>query len=70
MDSLDVLGAPDTHQSLVLTWYAEGDKLFADMLAAVAVARQSVRLETYIFEAAGIGLRMRESLAAAASRGV
>jgi cardiolipin synthase len=57
-------------RSLVLTWYAEGDRLFADMLAAVAAARQSVRLETYIFEAAGIGLRMRESLAAAAGRGV
>ncbi len=70
VDVLDSSRAPDTHQSLVLTWYAEGDKLFADMLAAVAVARQSVRLETYIFEAAGIGLRMRESLAAAASRGV
>lgn len=70
VDVLDSSRAPDTHQSLVLTWYAEGDKLFADMLAAVAAARQSVRLETYIFEAAGIGLRMRESLAAAASRGV
>ena len=70
VDLLDSSRAPDTRQSLVLTWYAEGDKLFADMLAAVAVARQSVRLETYIFEAAGIGLRMRESLTAAAGRGV
>jgi cardiolipin synthase len=52
------------------TWYSEGDRLFADMLAAVAVARLSVRLETYIFEAAGIGIRMRDSLAAAARRGV
>jgi cardiolipin synthase len=52
------------------TWYSEGDRFFADMLAAIAAARRSVRLETYIFEAAGIGIRMRDSLAAAARRGV
>jgi cardiolipin synthase len=40
------------------------------MLAAVAGARRSVRLETYIFEAAGIGVRMRDALSAAAGRGV
>lgn len=56
--------------SPVWRWYSEGDMLFADMLAAVAVARLSVRLETYIFEAAGIGIRMRDSLAVAARRGV
>jgi cardiolipin synthase len=60
----------EPRQSLVLTWYAEGNKIFADMLAAVAVAQQSVRLETYIFEAAGIGLSMRDALAVAAQRGV
>ena len=60
----------ETRGSPVWTWYSEGDMLFADMLAAVAVARLSVRLETYIFEAAGIGIRMRDSLAAAARRGV
>jgi phosphatidylserine/phosphatidylglycerophosphate/cardiolipin synthase-like enzyme len=61
---LETSGAP------LWTWYSEGDTLFADMLAAIAAARLSVRLETYIFEAAGIGIRMRDSLAAAAIRGV
>lgn len=50
--------------------YAEGDTFFAAMLAAIAAARVSVRLETYIFEAAGIGLRIRDGLTEAARRGV
>ncbi len=59
-----------TNEASAWTWYSEGDALFDAMLAAVGAARQSVRLETYIFEAAGIGIRMRDSLAAAAKRGV
>lgn len=62
--------APAPSEPPALTWYSAGDTLFADMLAAVTAARLSVRLETYIFEAAGIGIRMRDSLAAAARRGV
>lgn len=62
-----VLGADG---ALIWTWYSQGDALFADMLSAVNVAQRSVRLETYIFEAAGIGIRMRDRLAAAARRGV
>lgn len=56
----------------VLSWtlYAEGDAFFGAVLDAVAAARQSVRLETYIFEASGIGIRIRDALADAARRGV
>jgi cardiolipin synthase len=52
------------------SWYATGDAYFADVLAAVAGARRSLRLETYIYEAGGIGRRLLEELTAAASRGV
>jgi len=61
---------PSPDGTLAWTWYSEGDKVFDAMLEAVAAARLSVRLETYIFEAAGIGGRMRDGLAAAAQRGV
>lgn len=40
------------------------------MLADIAAARSSIRLETYIFSTAGIGLRFRDSLSEAAARGV
>jgi cardiolipin synthase len=49
--------------------YAEGDAFFPAMLAAIAAARFSVRLETYIFQAAGIGLRVLDALTQAAQRG-
>jgi cardiolipin synthase len=62
--------AQEPRGSPAVTWYSEGDAFFADMLAAIAAARLSVRLETYIFEAGGIGIRVRDSLAAAAQRGV
>lgn len=52
------------------TWHARGDTYFAAVLEDVSRARFSVRLETYIFEAAGIGLRLRDALIAAAQRGV
>jgi cardiolipin synthase len=52
------------------TWYAEGDAFFAAVRADIAAARRSVRLETYIYEAEGIGRRIRDDLVAAARRGV
>lgn len=52
------------------TLYSCGDAYFGAVLAAIATARQSVRLETYIFEAEGIGERIRDALADAARRGV
>jgi cardiolipin synthase len=57
-------------ETLAWTWYATGDAWFPAMLEAIGQARRSVRLETYIFGAAGIGLRVLEELTAAARRGV
>lgn len=51
-------------------WYAEGQAYFAAMLTAIAAARVSVRLETYIYEAGGVGARVAAELEVAARRGV
>lgn len=48
----------------------EGDELYADLLAAIAAARKSVRLECYIFGDDAIGREFVAALAAAAQRGV
>lgn len=69
---------PDASEGMIIpraapldwTLYAQGDAFFGAVLDALAVARRSVRLETYIFEARGIGLRIRDALIAAAQRGV
>lgn len=50
-------------------WYDHGHTFFAASLEAIATARQSIRLETYIFEPLGIGIQLRDALAAAAERG-
>lgn len=57
-------------ETLTWTWFSTGDALFPAMLEAIGKARRSVRLETYIFGAAGIGQRFLEELTAAARRGV
>ncbi|MEM1183115.1 MAG: phospholipase D-like domain-containing protein, partial [Acidobacteriota bacterium] len=49
--------------------YLDGDA-FAAMLGAIDGARSSVTLLTYIFDHDAVGLRFRESLAAAVKRGV
>lgn len=65
-DRIAMSGSP---AQLTWTWFSEGDRLFATMLEEIADAQFSVELETYIFEAAGIGVRIRDALAAAARRG-
>lgn len=52
-----------------LTWYSAGDPFFADLLAAISAAQREVCLETYIYEASGIGLRLRDCLTRTAQRG-
>lgn len=47
-----------------------GSQLFASMVAAMDAARQSVHLETYIFDFRGEALRVAEALERAAHRGV
>lgn len=51
-------------------WVPTVDEGYRRMLAAIADARTSVRLESYIFKAGGPGDRFRVALVAAAARGV
>jgi cardiolipin synthase len=51
-------------------WLRTGDEVFAAKLAAIAAARKTVRLETYIYTDTPIGRRIRDALVEAARRGV
>lgn len=53
-----------------VTLYAEGDELYADMLADIASATVAVRMESYIFASDAVGWRFVEALAARAASGV
>ncbi|MBI3874576.1 MAG: hypothetical protein HY300_01115 [Verrucomicrobia bacterium] len=50
-------------------WLRTGDETFAAMLASIAAARESVRLEMYIFAPSTIGERFREAIVSARRRG-
>ena len=51
-------------------WLRNGDEAFPAMLAAIEAARQTVRLETYIFSDDDLGQRFRATLVRAQQRGV
>lgn len=51
-------------------WLRTGDEAFAEMLKAIAGAKNSVRLEMYILTASAIAEKFREALVNAAQRGV
>lgn len=51
-------------------WLRSGGEAFPAMLAAIDAARRSVRLEMYIFADSPLGVKFREALTRAASRGV
>ncbi|MEK7780703.1 MAG: phosphatidylserine/phosphatidylglycerophosphate/cardiolipin synthase family protein [Verrucomicrobiota bacterium] len=51
-------------------WLRNGDEAFPAMLAAIDAARQSIRLETYIYSDDELGRRFREALLRAQQRGV
>ena len=51
-------------------WLLCGDEAFPAMLAAIDAARESVRLETYIFSGDELGQRFRDALLRARQRGV
>ena len=51
-------------------WLRSGEEALAAMLAAIADAGVSIRLETYIFQGRGIGDTFRTALVDAARRGV
>jgi cardiolipin synthase len=61
------LGAPVT---LNYDWLSKGTDVFPAMLKAIDEARESVRLETYIFAPGALAERFRTSLTQAARRGV
>ncbi len=56
--------------STAFRWLRNGDEAFAAMLAAIDAARQSVRLETYIFSAGDPGNQFLAALLRARQRGV
>jgi cardiolipin synthase len=51
-------------------WMCTGRELFASTIAAIDAASQSVSLETYIYAADSVGIRVRDSLVRAQARGV
>jgi cardiolipin synthase len=51
-------------------WLRTGREIFPAMLAAIRAARESVRLETYIYTDGQIGRQFRDALTEAAQRGV
>jgi cardiolipin synthase len=59
-----------TSDGHVLHWHDTGAKLLEAEFDAIANARESVRLEHYIFSASPVGERFRDALTEAARRGV
>lgn len=53
-----------------LTTYTYGADLYADMLASIEAARESIYLETFIWKDDAIGVRFKDALTDAANRGV
>jgi cardiolipin synthase len=51
-------------------WLSNGQQAFASMLGDIASARESIRLETYIYSKDGIGSQVLQALIAACRRGV
>ena len=52
------------------TLFTEGDPFFTDILKAIQVAKQTIKIETYIFELDSLGKKILEALSEAADRGV
>lgn len=53
-----------------LTVYTYGEELYADMLAAIERAEETVYFETFIWKSDAVGKQFKEALGAAAARGV
>jgi cardiolipin synthase len=54
--------------SATFRWLRTGDEALAAMLQAIAAARESVRLETYIFHTGSVGEKFRDALVQACRR--
>jgi cardiolipin synthase len=70
MTAAQLLNPAGTVPANALRVYIEGDALFDAMLAAIASARHSVKLESYIFADDEIGQRFAQALIECARRGV
>lgn len=72
--ALKTLGDRITHHTLTaanaIDVLGGGDEAYASMIEAIATARRSVILETYIFDRDPIGLRIADALIEAVRRGV
>ncbi|MFC4624348.1 cardiolipin synthase [Daeguia caeni] len=66
----DVVSPYDFTSGNEISMLENGDDAYAAMLAAIAGAKRSVFLETYIFDRDPIGLKFVEALGAAVKRGV
>lgn len=53
-----------------VTVYMKGKDLYADMLASIEAAQDSILMETYIWKADRVGVQFKNALIAAADRGV
>jgi len=60
----------DPSRETVFQWLRTGAEALAGMLAAIAAARRSVRLEMYLFDPGPVADRFRDALADACRRGV
>jgi cardiolipin synthase len=68
----EINNLPAMASSRVTTWkwLRNGDEAFPAMLAAIAAAQQTIRLETYIFSSDDLGQKFRAALLSARQRGV
>jgi cardiolipin synthase A/B len=57
-------------ETSALQWLSTGREIFPAMLAAIAAARESVRLETYIYTDGALGQKFLDALLQAQQRGV
>lgn len=64
------MSAPAEASAPPFRWLRTGEAALSAMLDAIGRAARNIRLETYIFEAGGIGDRFRQALVEAARRGV
>jgi cardiolipin synthase len=61
--------ATDAPREMDFQWLHTGAEALAEMLAAIATARRSVRLEMYLFDPGGVADQFRDALSDACRRG-
>lgn len=61
---------PESAEHGAITWLCDGKQIFPSLLEAIASARRSIQLETYIYSDGNLGRQFRDALIAASRRGV